>query len=318
MKRLFALVIVAVFAVTAFTADAGQFPSRQITIVCPPAPGGSSDMTSRIFAAQMEKILNVPVVVVNRPGATNTIGMEFARTRRPDGYTIGYVPVEVAMVRALGLTELNGNDFTYLARAMTIPASITVRKDAPWNTFAEFLAYAKANPGKLKVGNSGTGSIWHIAAADIEQKCGVSFTHVPFDGASLAGAALLGGNVDAIPVAPCEVKAAVDAGDMKVLVVIGEERSNVCPEVATAKEQGYDLTVMAFGTFGVNPDVPKDVLATLEKAAEQAINSKEMKDFLFERGFNEAYLPGADTLKFVQEQQAFYDKLIPALGLVAK
>ena len=318
MKKLFALAILAAFAVTAFTADAGQFPTRQVTIVCPPAPGGSSDMTSRIFAAQMEKILKVPFIVVNRPGATNSIGMEYARTRRPDGYTIGYVPVEVAMIRALGLTELNGNDFTYVGRAMTIPASLTVRADAPWNTFDEFIKDAKANPDKFKVGNSGTGSIWHIAAAAIEKECGVSFTHVPFDGASLAGAALLGGNVDAIPVAPCEVKASVDSGEMKVLTVIGEERSPVCPDVPTAKELGYNLSVMAWGTFGVPHNVPDDVLATLRKTAEEAINSDDMKKFFEERGFNHAYLNGEDTLKFVQEQQKFYDELIPSLGLVTK
>jgi tripartite-type tricarboxylate transporter receptor subunit TctC len=121
--------------------------------------------------------------------------LEYVRNSNPDGYTIAYMPVESTMLKALGFTDLSTDDFKFIGRAMTIPAAITVRSDSKWNTLEEFIEYAKENPGEIKVGNSGTGSIWHIAAASLEQKTGCQFTHVPFDGAAPAVAALLGRNI---------------------------------------------------------------------------------------------------------------------------
>lgn len=314
MKKLFLAMLAAIFALSV-AVEAGQYPVKQISLVCPVAPGGASDMTSRIFAAQLEKILGKPVIVSNKPGASNSIGMEFVKNRRPDGYTIGYMPVEVCMIRALGLTDLSSADFTFLARAMTIPATLTVRADAPWNTFAEFIEDAKKNPGKIKIGNSGTGSIWHIAASAMEEETGSKFVHVPFDGASLAVTALMGGNIDAVTVSPPEVKTPVESGEFKVLAIFGDERSSVFPEVQTARELGHEILVLAWGGFAVPNDVPADVLEILYKAAKESIESEEMKKFFAERGFEHAYMDAETMKSFVQRQQKFYDELIPKLGL---
>ena len=318
MKKYLALALLAVFALAAAPAVAGQFPVKQVSVVCPVAPGGASDMTSRIFATQMEKLLGKPFIVSNRPGASNAIGMEFVKNRKPDGYTLGYMPVEVCMIRALGLNDLASSDFTFLARAMTIPATLTVRADAPWNTFEEFVAAAKAAPGTIKIGNSGTGSIWHIAAAAMEGATDTKFIHVPFDGAALAVTSLMGGNIDAVTVSPPEVKTAVESGEFKVLAIFGDERSSVFPEVKTARELGHEILVLAWGGFAVPNGVPADVLEILEKAAKESIESDEMKKFLAERGFEPAYLDAAAMKDFVGQQQAFYDKLIPELGLGVK
>ena len=293
-----------------------NFPDgKQISLIVPYAAGGASDTVARIYASELEQALDTSVIVSNVEGASGAIGLEQVRNANPDGYTMAYMPVESTMLRALGFTDLSTEDFKFVGRAMTIPAAVTVRSDAPWNTFEEFINYAKENPGQVQVGNSGTGSIWHVAAASIEKECGVEFTHVPFDGAAPAITALLGDNIQAVTVSPSEVQVNVDSGDFKVLVVLGESRSSVVPDVQTAQELGYDITIQGWGGFAVPKDTPQGVIDVLVAASETAINSDAVKDLLAERGYEHAYLNGADMDAKAAEELAYYSELIPELGL---
>ncbi len=315
MKKFALLSLLALLAVSAVIAHAGDFPVRQIAVTVAAAPGGASDMTTRIYTQQMEKLLGKPFIVSNRPGAACSIGMEYLRNRRPDGYNIGYVPVESVMVRALGITDVSSEDFDFFARAMTLPAAVTVRKEAPYNSFAEFIAYAKAHPGEIKVGNSGTGSIWHIAAAAIEEAAGVKFNHIPFEGGAPAVSALMGKNVDAVTVSVPEVQSGVDSGDFKILTVLGETRSSAAKDIPTAKELGYNINVFGWGAFAAPKGLPKDVLQVLEDASAKALASDEVKEFFKSRGFEHNYLNGADMTAFAKEQLQFFDALIKKLGI---
>ena len=293
-----------------------DFPgNKQISLIVPYSAGGASDTTARIYAAELEKALGATIVVSNVTGASGAIGLEQVRNANPDGYTMAYMPVESTMLRSLGFTDLSTDDFKFVGRAMTIPAAVTVRADAPWNTFQEFVDYAKEHPGEIQVGNSGTGSIWHIAAASIEDKCGIEFTHVPFDGAAPAVAALLGGNIQAVTVSPSEVKNNVDSGDFKVLCVLGEGRSSVVPDVQTATEMGIDITIQGWGGFAVPKDTPQEIVDILEAASETAINSDAVKELLAERGFEHAYLNGSDMDAKAAAELAYYSELIPKLGI---
>jgi len=293
-----------------------DFPDgKQISIVVPYAAGGASDTTARIFATQFEEALDTSVTVTNVEGASGAIGLQQVADSKPDGYTVSYMPVESTMLKALGYTKVSTDDFKFIGRAMTIPAAITVRADSEWQTFDEFIEYAKANPGEIQIGNSGTGSIWHIAAATVEQECGVEFTHVPFDGASPAVAALLGDNIQAVAVSPSEVKSNVDSGEFRVLTVLGDERSDVVPDVQTASELGYDITIQGWGGFAVPKDTPQDVVDILSDAAEKAINSDEMTEVLETNGFTPAYLSGSEMDKVASGLLADYAELIPTLGI---
>lgn len=305
----------------AASGSAGQdaqvnFPAgKQISLIVPYSAGGASDTTARIYASELEKALDGTVIVSNVTGASGAIGLEQVRNANPDGYTIAYMPVESTMLRALGFTDLSTDDFKFIGRAMTIPAAVTVRADAPWDTFEDFLNYAKEHPGEVQVGNSGTGSIWHVAAASIEDKCGVEFTHVPFDGAAPAVAALLGNNIQAVTVSPSEVKNNVDSGDFKVLCVLGEGHSSVVPDVQTAQEMGVDITIQGWGGFAVPKDTPQEIIDVLESASETAINSDAVKELLAERGYEHAYLPGAEMDAKAADELAYYGELIPELGI---
>ena len=298
------------------SAETVDFPgNKQVSLIVPYSAGGASDTVARIYASELEQSLGTSIVVSNVTGASGAIGLEQVRNANPDGYTIAYMPVESTMLKALGFTDLSTDDFRFIGRAMTIPAAVTVRADAPWDTFEDFVNYAKEHPGEIQVGNSGTGSIWHIAAASIEKECGVQFTHVPFDGAAPAVAALLGGNIQAVTVSPSEVKNNVDSGDFKVLCVLGESRSSVVPDVPTAQELGIDITIQGWGGFAVPKDTPQAVIDILEKASETAINSDSVKKTLADRGYEHAYLSGSDMDQKASEELAYYSELIPELGI---
>lgn len=297
------------------TASQTKFPTKQITVVVPYAPGGASDTVARIYAKELEGVLKVPVVVTNKTGASGAVGLEFAKNSKADGYTIAYMPVESTMIKALGFTELTTDDFKFLARVMTIPAAVTVHKDAKWNTLEELLKDAAANPDIIKVGNSGTGSIWHIAATQLEQASGAKFTHVPFDGAAPAIAALMGKNIDVVTVSPSEVKAGVDSGDLKVLAVLGDKASSIVPDVKLAKDMGYNVVAQGWGGFAVPKDTPDDIVKILEDASKIAIDSQTVKDLLAERGFEYNYLNAADANAYAKSQLDFYLDLIPKLGI---
>lgn len=321
MKKLLILMLV-LLSVATFVCASGQnesdvYPAgKQVTIVVPYSAGGASDMTARIFASELEKSLGTTILVTNVTGASGAVGLEKVRSSKADGYTIGYMPVESTMLRALGFTDLSTDDYRFIARAMTIPAAITVKADSPWQTFDDFITYAKQNPGEIQIGNSGTGSIWQIAAVTVEKETGVSFTHVPFDGAAPAVAALLGGNIQAVGVSPSEVKTSVDSGDLRVLAVLAEDHSSVVPAVKTAEEMGVDVVIQGWGGFAVPKDTPDEVVAILEAAAKTAINTDAMKKLLATKGFEHSYLSGSEMDAKAAAELEYFSELIPTLGIV--
>lgn len=320
MKKLVSAALAAAMCVSLATvsASAADFPGKKsITIVCPYAAGGASDTTSRIFASELEKAIGTTVMVQNTTGASGAIGLETVRNSKPDGYTIAYMPVESTMLSSLGYTDLTTDDFRFIGRAMTIPAAITVKADSEWETFEDFITYAKEHPGEVRVGNSGTGSIWQVAAASVEEVCDVEFNHVPFsDGAAAAVTALLGGNIEAVAVSPSEVYTNVESGDFRTLAILGEGPSSVLPDVPVATDLGYDIVIQGWGGFAVPKDTPDDVVEILETAAETAINSDAMKELLESKGYEHAYLNGADMDAKAADELAYYTELIPTMGIV--
>lgn len=320
LKKVVSIVAAAAMCASALSASAlaADFPGKkQITIVCPYAAGGASDTTSRIFASEFEDAIGTTVLVQNTTGASGAIGLETVRNSKPDGYTIAYMPVESTMLAALGYTDLTTEDFRFIGRAMTIPAAITVKADSGWETFEDFIEYAKEHPGEVRVGNSGTGSIWQVAAASVEEVCGVEFNHVPFsDGAASAVTALLGGNIEAVAVSPSEVYTNVESGDLRTLVVLGESASSVLPDVPVATDLGYDIVVQGWGGFAVPKDTPDEIVAQLEEAAEIAINSDAMIELLESNGYEHAYLSGAEMDEVAAAELAYYSELIPTMGIV--
>lgn len=185
--------------------QAGSYPSRPIELIVPAGAGGGTDVLARALAEAAKKHLPQPITVNNRPGASGMIGHGEMINARPDGYKLAVVFAEIVIVPHLGLSKLSYEDFTPIAQLNADPAAITVKADSPWKTLEEFLAASRAKPGELKMGNSGNGSIRHLAHAALEDKVGVKYNPIPFGGAAPAVLSLLGGHVDAVTVSPGEV-----------------------------------------------------------------------------------------------------------------
>jgi tripartite-type tricarboxylate transporter receptor subunit TctC len=291
------------------------FPEREVTIVVPFNPGGASDMTARIIAKGMEADLGKPVVVVNRAGGSGGVGMSQVARSAPDGYTLSYIPVELVMHKALKLSELSPDSFEFIGQTTMVPAALTVPVDAPYNTVADFIKYAKENPGKVRVGNSGTGSIWHIAASALEGNQGVTFNHIPFEGAAPAVTALMGKHIEAVAVNAGEVKAGVDAGKLKILAIMTPERDPAFPDVPTLIESGINLEFAGWGGFAAPNGTTKPILDRLGAALQKAASTDEFKEFITSRGMVVRYRNPEDCRKFVDDQYVFFNDLLSKMEL---
>lgn len=294
----------------------GNYPTKQISIICPYSAGGAADTVSRAVAAELQNNLGVPVVVVNKTGAAGAVGLAEGKAATPDGYTITYIPVESTFLKYLGMSDVTADDFELLGRVMQMPASILVRADSQWNTLDEFISYAKDHPAEITVGNPGSGSNFYMAAKALEHEAGVQFTHVPFDGSSAAITALLGGNISAASIAPGEAAANIgEGGDLKVLSLLSGNASTTFPEIPVAKDLGYNVSFQGWASFGVPLNTPEDVVKILEEGLAKAADTDTVKNVLSTKGFDYAYLNAADMTAFAKEEQAKYENIVTELEL---
>jgi tripartite-type tricarboxylate transporter receptor subunit TctC len=314
-----AVVIAAAASVlpVAAMAQAGDYPNRSVEILVPASAGGGTDVLTRAFAEAAKKHLPQPMVVNNKPGASGAIGMGEMINAKADGYKLCMVIVEITILPHLGLSKNTWEDFQPIARLNADPAAITVRADAPWNTIEEFLAASKANPGAMKMGNSGNGSIWHLAHAALEDKAGVKFIPIPFQGAAPAVVALLGGHIDAVSVSPGEVSAHVAGGKLKVLAIMSDQRLRGFEKVPTLKERNIDLSIGAWRGLAAPKGTPPEVLAALKTATRKAAEEPSFKESLEKLNLGYAYAD-ADAFRLaMQKDSDMFKQLIVKLGLKA-
>lgn len=295
--------------------EAPKFPTKQIEVIVPAGAGGGTDMLARALANKAKDFLGQPVVIVNKPGGSGTVGFTAGQTAKPDGYTVTMFFAEIVIVPHLGIAQADHKLFVPIMRINMDPAAITVRADAPWKTLKEFLDYSKANPGKVRMGNSGPGSIWHLAAATVEDKTGVKFTHVPYGGAAPAVTALLGGAIEAVAVSPAEVGTHVASGKLKILGVMSDKREKAFPNALTFKEQSYDIVVGTWRGLGVPKGTPDAVVKILHDGFKKAMDDPTFIGQADKAGLGLSYLNAADFTKFMDADFANYKKLVEKLGL---
>lgn len=297
-----------------------EFPKKAITLLVPYAVGGGTDTTARALAKATEKHIGQPIVVVNRTGGGGSIGLMEGANAKGDGYTVIYLVAELTTLPHLGLLPITYEKFKPIAQTNFDPSAITVRADAPWKTASEFLAAAKAHPGELRMGNAGTGSIWHLAAATLEKGTGVTFSHIPYEGAGPAVSALLSGFVDAVPVSPAEVKTFVDQGKLRTLAINADKPSEALPGVRTLQEE-TGIRVNFIGTFrglAVPKDTPDDITQLLADAFIKGTEDKEFRDIMAANGLGVLVRDGKGFSQQLKESHDLFAKLIPELGLSRK
>ncbi len=240
MRKIFAALV----AVLAFGAQAQDYPTRPITMIVPFPPGGVADIVGRPLAAAMEKSLGQPVVVVNRTGAGGAIGMTAAARADPDGYTI---LMALSSISIFPVSDpLNGkpapyqiSDFVPIALVTADPTVLVVGGDSPYKTVQDFVAAAKANPGKINFSSSGVYGTLHVAMEMFANAAGIKLFHVPYQGGGPAVRALLSGEVQALASGPAAAIGQIKAGKMRALAGWGAKRLELMPELPTFTELGY-------------------------------------------------------------------------------
>lgn len=298
------------------TAMAEDYPVKPVELVVSAAPGGGTDMVARSFSEATRKHFSQPIMVVNKPGAASSIGFTDVATSKKDGYKMGVLSVNLAILPALNLTKVVVEDYTFIARLNNDPSAVTVQTDSPWKTLEEFLAAAKKAPGQMKVGNAGVGDAWHVAAVALEDKTGTSFTHVPYQGGNPAVVSLLGGHVDAVTVSPGEVAQHVAAGKLRVLAVMADERMpGLFANVPTLKERGVAVTVGAWRGLAVPKGTPDDVVDKLRTMARKAAAEPSFRETLERNNLGYSYAEGDVFLKQILADREMFKAILAKLDM---
>jgi tripartite-type tricarboxylate transporter receptor subunit TctC len=293
-----------------------QFPTRAIQFIIPWAPGGGGTVNAQLLQPTFEKAINGSVQIVNKAGGGGTIGWNFVANAPPDGYTTGVMNQSFLLTQYTTRTGVSPKKIDPLLMVIDMSAAMAVKVDAPWKTFKEFITYAKANPGKVQMGNSGVGANFHTSALGIEMVTGVKFTHVPFKGAGPLMTGLLGGHVDAGFAEIATVLPLVQAKKLRVLLVGATERNFAIPDVPCIKEEGYDqVTVGAWYLWVVPKGVPADRKKKLHDAFKAAMDSKEYKDYYKQQGGVVRYMPPEQLPAFLEKEDKALKKIIDFSGI---
>jgi tripartite-type tricarboxylate transporter receptor subunit TctC len=313
IKKIFCIVLFSLLS-TPF-ANAQNWPSRTITIVVPYAPG-TTDQEARRLAEMISKNVGHPVVVENKEGAGGAIGAQFVARSKPDGYTFLYAaPAVITIAPLLGNASYKYDDLVPVARTTSAPHILASRSDAPFKNISEMFLYAKANPGKLVFGSSGTSTAVHLAGETMADAAGISLNHIPYKGLSPAITAALGGFVDVVIGLPVAIKPQVDAGKMRAIAQFGANRAAALPDLPTLKESGVNVNLSVdLGFFGP-AGIPPTIMANMNEAIAKAVNTEEFKAFANRALAAPAFLPAEDYKKIVDGERSLYARLIPKIKL---
>jgi tripartite-type tricarboxylate transporter receptor subunit TctC len=312
-----ASVLACVGSVPAWAQD-GAFPSRQpIEIVVPFPPGGSVDPIARALQVGMRQPLGATLVVANQPGAGGTLGTARVARAPADGYLLGLTTVGPLTTQP-HMTKLTyGVDsFEYVCRTHVTPQVLVVPGNSPFRTLAEFVAFARDNPGKVVMSSTGIGSLPHLAAVEFGQLAGFEWLHVPTKGDSDAAQLALAGEITAW-VAGAQTYAQLGPR-LRALGILEPERSSAMPDVPTFTEQGYRLLSAGWGGLIAPKGTPGAVVARLAQACAEATRSPEFGQMLQTLKVPQGHLGPDEFAAFVKAESERYGRLIRSVGGAAQ
>lgn len=272
-------VAVAALCASAFQFAAAAWPmDKPMTIVVPWPAGSSFDVVARILADGIHRKYGNTVVVENRTGASGNIGQAFVAKAKPDGYTFivttpGPAANNVLTFRALPYNPLT--DFSFISVTNKDPSVLVVRQDLKVSNFKEFVAYAKANPGKVRMGSPGNGTYSHMTQLALQDLAGIDYNIIPYRGPPQVLQDLLGGHLDAGMALIGNFMPYVQSGKLKVLVVFGERRDPALPNVPTLIEEGYQFSSQPWTGLEGPKGIPRDIVVDMNKTVNDVLREKD-------------------------------------------
>lgn len=262
-----------------FAFSAADFPKKPLNVIVSFAPGGVTDTVARLVAKQVEKYLGQPLVIVSKTGGSGAIGFKEGADARPDGYTLTFLTTTLGCApHALKGYPVTTKSFDPLMRIDTYQETLVVHAASPWKTMDEFVKYAKANPGKLRVGEAGYGSNHHFAGAGFATHFGLQFIFVPYAGSAETLTAVMGNHLEATFAGAVEAASLVKAGKLRGLVTLDQKRAAVLPEVSSLKDLGVTglWTPIGWHGIGLPRGTPGEVRQILYDAFKKALADKEL------------------------------------------
>ncbi|GFE66774.1 tripartite tricarboxylate transporter substrate binding protein [Litoreibacter roseus] len=312
MKRFLTAVATTAALVTATTSFAADYPTKPVTYIIPYNPGGESDVTARFQEAYFSDVAGQDVVIQYKPGAGGATAWAQLNTLEADGYTIMNVNFPHAILQpAIKDVGYQTEDVIPAYIFHYTPDAIVVRADSPYQTLQDMIDDAKANPGSLTFGGSGTNSANHLAAVRFDQMADVTSTYIPFKGSSPAMAALLGNQIKA---AMTYTTQGIKAGDqVRVLAIATDERVPSFPDVPTFKELGFDYVAGAYRGVTLPKDTPQDVRQKVSDIIGEINANPEFQQKLIENGYVLVDIPTDQMADWIEERRAEYAEGIEAL-----
>ena len=320
MKKILVFALLSLFAHGPQAQDA--YPTKPITMIAPFPPGGVADIVGRPLAASMEKTLKQPVLVVNRSGAGGAVGTTAAAKAAPDGYTI---LMSLSSISIFPVSDpINGkpapyqlSDFAPIALVTADPTVLVVAADGPYKTIQDFIASAKAYPGRMNYSSSGVYGTLHVAMEMFANAAGIKLFHVPYQGGGPAVAALLGGQVHALASGPAAAIGQIKGGKMRALAGWGDKRLPLMPELPTFKELGYkDVEFYIWSGVFAPAATPAPVVARLRDAVRAAVADPQFKGAMEKVQTPISYLDAPDFRAFLAKDAARLKVAVEKIGKI--
>lgn len=302
-------------AVLAFAGPAkAEYPEKPVEMTV--LFGGTANTIAQLLSELMSEELGQPVVPVERKGGGGAVGYTYVRGTAPDGYNIVWNSNSINTTFHTGRIDFDYSAFTPIARVSTEIPALAVNSSTGWETLADMIAATEASGEKLRVGISGKGSFTHLTSAALFEAMGISDSIIYISyGDGRAPVELLAGRIDAAIQWPGQFASYAESGDLTVLAVTGDERAGVLPDVATAQEQGVDVNISMWRGLAAPAGTPDDVIAALETAARNAVESERFIEAAANVGFARAFLDAEAFGEVIATDDAFYGELLDQLGM---
>ena len=317
-SRIFALAGLA-FILLAASPGLSQevYPSRPVTFIVPFPPGGSTDLGYRLLTKETEKHLGQPIVVVNKPGGGGTVGVSAIAAAKPDGYTIGQSPSGGFLAIMPHIEKIPYHpikDLRYIMQFAELNFGVLVKADSSFKSFKDLMAFARQNPKKLTYGTNAPNSISNLIMEQIAKKEGVQMTHIPFKGSAEYQTALLGGHV--LFVVGEFNYSYLEGGQARVLLFLGEKRSEEYPQVPVVKDLGYDIPCPVYNGVAGPKGLPDEIARKLEEAF-----SRGMKEPAFVKGMKDLHVTllhrnSKEVTDWAAHNYELFGKILREMGLV--
>ena len=312
--------LIAAAALLATQAMADTFPSKPVTLVVPNPPGGVVDTSARLLGDPLAKLLGQPVVIENKGGASGNIAYQQVAGAAKDGYTllISYSAYHVGNPSLFSKMPWAQKDFVPVALLTAATNVIAAHPSVPSNTLKDFVAYLKANPGKLNYASQGNGSLSHVGTELFQSNTGTEMLHVPYKGSGPAIQDVLGGQVQVFMTTPPSVMQHVQAGKLKAYAVTGKTRHPGLPNVPTTAEAGLaGFEVEAWVGLFAPAGTPPAVVQQLTEKVKAALATPEAKAVADRTGIEIRYLPPAALGALVQKETEYWAGVIKAKNIRA-